>query len=126
MAPPRAAYCDVDGTLAATNIAGPLFWYKRRLLSAPARALWLAGLCLRGPYWLLLDHFSREASNRAIYSHYAGLPSARVRELAEECYSEAIKPRLFPRALEKLRGLQQDGLRLVLVTGGLDFLVQPL
>ena len=116
----------MDGTLAATTIVEPLLWYKRRLLSTPARAFWMAGLCLRAPYWLVLDHFSRDASNRAIYSHYAGLDSARIRGLAAECYSEAIRPRLFGQALERLSGLKEDGLRLVLVTGGLDFLMQPL
>jgi HAD superfamily hydrolase (TIGR01490 family) len=122
----RAAYCDVDGTLAASNIVGPLMWYKRRFLSAPAHAFWLAGLCLRAPYWLCLDYFSREASNRAIYSQYAGLSVAGVRELAGECYNAVLKPSLFPQALAKLKALQKDGLRLVLVTGGLDFLTQPL
>jgi len=122
----RAAYCDIDGTLAATTIAGPLLWYKRRLLSAHAHACWMAGLCWRAPYWLLLDYFSRQASNRAIYSHYAGFDAARVKELAAECYNAEIKPRLFPLALERLRALQQDGLRLAFVTGGVDFLMQPL
>jgi fatty acyl-CoA reductase len=121
-----AAYCDVDGTLAATTIVEPLLWYKRRLLSAPARAFWMAGLCVRAPYWLGLDHFSREASNRAIYSHYAGFDSARVKALAGECYNAEIRPRLLAQALERLNGLKEDGLRPVLVTGGLDFLMQPL
>ena len=116
----------MDGTLAATTIVEPLLWYKRRLLSAPARAFWMAGLCVRAPYWLGLDHFSREASNRAIYSHYAGFDSARVKELAGECYNAEIKPRLFPQALERLGALRQDGPRLVLVTGGLHFLMQAL
>lgn len=122
----RAAYCDVDGTLAATTIVTPLIWYQRKLRSAPASSLWLASLCLRAPYWLLLDRISRAASNRAIYRHYAGLHAARVRELAGACYAECLKPRLFPRALDRLAALRQEDVRLVLVTGGLDFLGQPL
>ncbi|MCY3021858.1 MAG: HAD-IB family hydrolase [Planctomycetota bacterium] len=122
----RAAYCDVDGTLTATTIVTPLIWYKRRLQSAPAHWLWLAGVPLRAPYWLLLDRFSRDASNRAIYSNYAGMSCARARELAVACYSECIRPRLLPRAQARLAALKKDGITLVLVTGGLDFILQPL
>jgi len=121
-----AAYCDVDGTLAATTIVTPLLWYKRRLCSAPAAWAWLASLCVRGPYWLALDRSSRAASNRAIYSNYAGMDSARAKGLAGACYAACIQPRLYPQALARLAALRRDGARLVLVTGGLDFLVQPL
>jgi len=122
----RAAYCDVDGTLAATHIVTPLIWFKRRQLGAPARWLWLASLALRAPWWLCLDRFSRSASNRAIYANYAGLSCEKTKAFAGECFEACIRPRLFPQALDRLAALQRSGYAVVLVTGSLDFLMRPL
>jgi HAD superfamily hydrolase (TIGR01490 family) len=122
----RAAYCDVDGTLSATQIASPLIFFRRRLTPQPLRALWMGSLPLRAAYWLLLDKFSRDASNRAIYSGYADLPVERVQTLAAECYRSYFEPRLLREGLERLEHLKKEGVQLVLVTGSLDFLMRPL
>jgi len=122
----RAAYCDVDGTLSRTHIVGPLVFFQRRLLPRAAYGLWLATLPLRGAYWLLLDKFSRAASNRAIYACYAGWEAARIKALARECFDAYWRPRLSREGLERLARLRQDGVQLVLVTGSLDFLLEPL
>ena len=122
----RAAYADVDGTLARTNIVGPLIYFHRRILRPVLRELWLVSLPPRGMYWLLLDKLSREASNRAIYACYADLEAARVKGMAHDCYRDFWKPRLFPRALERMKALREAGVQLVLVTGSIDFLVEPL
>jgi HAD superfamily hydrolase (TIGR01490 family) len=122
----RAAYCDVDGTLSATQIASPLIFFKRRLTPQPLRAFWLGSLPFRAAYWLLLDKFSRDASNRAIYSGYAGLDVERVKTLASECYRFYLEPRLLSEGLGRLERLKGEGVQLVLVTGSLDFLMQPL
>lgn len=122
----RAAYCDVDGTLAATTIVTPLIWLRKQTFSSPAYFLWMASLGVRGPWWLVTDRIDRGASNRAIYRQYRGMPVVETKALAERCYRECIKPRLFPAALKRLKKFQQDGVKIVLVTGGLDFLMRPL
>jgi alcohol-forming fatty acyl-CoA reductase len=116
----------VDGTLTDTTIVPPLIWMKRRYLPAPARLLWVTLLAVRVPWWLLLDRFSRRASNLSIYACYRGLPALEALELGKSYYTERIRSRLFKPALERLKVLQQSGLRAVLVTGGLDFLMTPL
>lgn len=121
-----AAYCDVDGTLARTTIVTPLIWFKKKYQSAPAHWLWLASLAVRGPYWLALDRINREASNRAIYSSYGGMAQERLAGDGAECCRACIQPRLFPAAVEKLKSLQRDGVKIVLVSGGLDILMRPL
>lgn len=122
--PMTAAYCDVDGTLTNTNIVGPLLWAKR--CGPKPDPLWLATLPVRGPWWWCLDQFSRRASNEAIYSNYRGMAVADVCGLAEEYYRQEIKPRFFPQALEFLSALRSQGVRVVLVTGGLDLFMRPL
>src|SRR5438045_3136004 len=122
---PAAAYCDVDGTLTATTIVTPMLWFRRRR-NTIADKLWIASLPLRGPRWLLIDRFNRGASNRAIYSNYRGFNAAWMRENAAACFEECLKPRIFPGALKRLEQLKKSGTRLVLVTGSIDFLIQPI
>ena len=122
----RAAYCDVDGTLTATTIVTPLIWYKRRLSNPVSFRLWMLSLAVRGPWWLLIDRFNRGASNRAIYSNYRGLSREKAESLGGECYAECLRPRLMSGAAEKLAKFKHDGIAIVLVTGGLDFIMQPL
>ncbi len=122
----RAAYCDVDGTLTDTTIVSPLVWLKSRSSPRPSRWLWLASLAARGPWWLLLDQFSRRASNRAIYANYRGLPATQTRKLAAKFYRQMIRPRVFSQALARLESFRRSGHRLVLVTGGLDLYMQPM
>ncbi|MCZ7645735.1 MAG: HAD-IB family hydrolase [Planctomycetota bacterium] len=124
--PPRAAYFDVDGTLARSDIVGPLILIRKRLQNPLAHALWLAALPPRGLYWYLLDKRDRAASNRAIYACYGGLDAARVKALAGAVYEAYWTPRLFPLARARLDALKAGGARPVFVTGGLDFLVEPL
>jgi alcohol-forming fatty acyl-CoA reductase len=122
----RAAYCDVDGTLTDTTIVPPLIWLKRRLLSPMAGMLWLASLAARVPWWLLLDQFSRHASNASIYSCYRRIPADAARQLGGVYYSEHIRPRIFAQALQHLEALRSAGVRIVLVTGNLEFFMLPL
>jgi HAD superfamily hydrolase (TIGR01490 family) len=122
----RAAYFDIDGTLTKTNIVMPLIWYHRRLDSGPGFFLFQLSLLLRGPYWLVLDRIDRSASNRSIYRSYGGFDREALRKLEESCYRECIRSRLMPPAQQKLEELKRDGVKIVLVTGGLDFVMQPL
>jgi alcohol-forming fatty acyl-CoA reductase len=121
-----AAYCDVDGTLTDTTIVPPLIWMKQRLQHPLRSRLWLASLVVRAPWWMLLDRFSRSASNAAIYSNYRGVPADETRRLAETYYTGRIKPKIFAPALDWVRSIQSSGVRLVLVTGGLDLFMEPM
>jgi HAD superfamily hydrolase (TIGR01490 family) len=123
---PVAAYCDVDGTLTDTNIVTPLVWMKKRCLPAPLRQLWMAALAVRLPWWWTVDQLSRRASNLAIYSHYRGVSASLVRGQAETYYREKIRPAAFAGAVARLKEFQRDGVRVVLVTGGLDVFMMPM
>jgi HAD superfamily hydrolase (TIGR01490 family) len=124
--PLRGAYCDVDGTVCGTDIVGPLVFFRRRLTGPAPHALWLAALPPRGLWWLALDKFSRDASNRAIYACYAGLEADQVKAAARGCFESYFRPRLHPAGLARLARLKAEGVRLVLVTGSLDFLAEIL
>jgi HAD superfamily hydrolase (TIGR01490 family) len=123
---PVAAFFDVDGTLTRTTIIHPLVWYQRAHRSGPGFALWAAGLLLRLPQYAWIDRHSRERLNVVFYRRYAGLDAADVRAWHRRTFAETLQPRLFPAAVECVQHHQQQGHRVVLVTGGLECVMRPL
>ncbi|MEI6232027.1 MAG: HAD-IB family hydrolase [Planctomycetota bacterium] len=118
-------YCDVDGTLTATTSVTPLLWYRRRRGQFTDR-MWLASLPLRAPVWMVRYRLNNAVGNRAIYSHYKGLNAVTVRADAEACFEDCIRPRINQKIVDRLDALKSSGARLVLVTGGIDFIIRPL
>jgi HAD superfamily hydrolase (TIGR01490 family) len=121
-----AAFFDVDGTLTRTTILAPLIWYQRAHLSRARFALWAAGLIAQAPYYLAVDRRSRSRFIAAFYRRYAGLSAADLPAWHRAMFSETLQRRLHPGAQECLRKHQQQGHRIVLVTGALDFVMRPL
>jgi HAD superfamily hydrolase (TIGR01490 family) len=121
-----AAFFDVDGTVTRTTIVHPLLWYQRAHLSPPRFALWAAGLLLQVPQYLWIDRRSRRRLNVVFYRRYAGLDAADVRAWHRRTFADNLQPRLFPAAVDCLEDHQRQGHRVVLVTGGLDRVMQPL
>jgi HAD superfamily hydrolase (TIGR01490 family) len=121
-----AAFFDVDGTLTRTTILDPLIWYQRAHLPRWRFRLWLTGLLLHGPYYLWVDRRSRSRVNVLIYRRYAGVPLEQLRRWHREHFAATLQRRLFPGALECIRDHHRQGHRVVLVTGGLDLVLQPL
>lgn len=121
-----AAYCDVDGTLTDTTIVAPLVFIKQRALKPPWRWLWTASLVCQAPWWLILDAVDRAASNRAIYRHYRGVPVALLKNAGKGYGRDYLQAKVFPSARERMAALQRAGVKIVLVTGGLDVFLEAL
>ena len=91
------------------------------------RPLWtVAFLGLKGPGYLLMDKLSRTRLNVSFYRNYAGLPPEAVRALAPACFTELIRPHLFTQAPACVAEHRMAGRRVVLITGSIDFIVEPL
>ena len=121
-----AAFFDVDGTLADTNVVLPLIWFQRATLPQKRFRRWLVGLAFRVPLYLLADRVDRQWFIRLFFREYAGLEAERVRRWHAEHFAQTIQPRLFPAALRQVRWHQNQGHQVVLVTGGADFVATPL
>jgi len=111
-----AAIFDVDGTLVRGGTERLFF---RSLVRTgrlpPGRAL---GFLL-----------SLAASPRNRYrnkTYLTGMPAAAAVDLGRRCFQDLIRPRLRTPALARLRAHRGGGDRIVLLTGSLAFLVQPL
>ncbi len=128
-----AAFFDVDGTLVATHIVHQ-YLHVRKILAhrhggalAPAiHALWLAAFYLKCLHYLYLDRRSRSRMNIAFYKNYGGLNSRHTRDVAQDCFDRVLKPHLFPQADRCVRTHLAAGRRVVLVTGSVEFMIEPL
>lgn len=121
-----AAFFDVDGTLVSTTIVHYYIYFRRRLMARWNVPLWQAAYYLRCLYYLYLDRVNRSRMNTVFYNDYAGLDAGAVRNLADDCFRELIEPHVFPEGAACVRELRRSGVRVVLVTGSLDFIIEPL
>jgi alcohol-forming fatty acyl-CoA reductase len=121
-----AAIFDVDGTIVGSNVVSYFAWLRMRELPVALRPLWLAGFLTKVPYYWGLDKFSRAHFNRAFYKNYAGWKPSRARHLGQESFAGFTLDRIFPEALQQLRDHKAAGHRVVLLSGALDFLLEPM
>ena len=120
-----AAIFDVDGTLLASNVVSHYAWMRMRELPIALWPLWAATLIVRVPFYWLLDKISRAHFNRAFYKNYKGWKPARARTLGMESFSGYTLERLYPEAIATLRAHKRAGHRVVLLSGALDFVLEP-
>ena len=121
-----AAFFDVDGTLVNSTIVHYYVHLRSRLLPAFLRPFWTAGFALKVVYYFFLDKVSRTAFNRAFYRNYRGMDAQRTKRLAHEAFDAMLRAKVFPAAVDCIREHRERGHLIILVTGSLDFIVQPL
>lgn len=121
-----AAFYDMDGTLVSTNLVHS---YMFTAWNEPSIARTLhktvAGLA-KIPAFFAVDTISRVAFNEMLFAGYKGEYKDRLLEFAEEHFEQVLKPNIFPGAYELVETAKKKGLRQVIVSGSLDFMVTPL
>lgn len=120
------AFFDVDGTLAASNLVNAYVDFKLYHRSLLTRIVWLLWFVPRLPYYALIDRFSRARFNREFFTNYRGVSLTELRSWAEEDGPRYWSSRLYYDALQEIKVHREQGHRIVLVTGGLKEMVQPL
>ena len=86
----------------------------------------VAGLFAEGPRLLRLDRRDRSDFLRAFYRRYEDAPVDQLRVDSYELYSDLLGLRAFPQAVARVRRHRALGHRTLLITGALDFVVEPL
>ncbi len=124
--PPALAFFDVDGVVLDSTIAHAYAWLRTRSMPHPDRELWLAAFGATTPGLLTLDRRSRADLLRRFYERYRDLSPAELRAEAHDVLSEFVAPRVQQGAVRRIRAHRTRGDRVVLLTGALDFLVEPL
>ena len=112
-----AAVFDFDGTICPGDSAAPfaLYLLHRRplnLLKLPLLGGYLAGY--------LAGQVSKKTMKQKMLELLAGLPEQKGRELCANFWKEHLRPRLFARALERLKWHRQSGHLLILATASVD------
>lgn len=116
-----AAIFDIDGTLITGDSLERIF----------VKYLWRHGQL----NWRSLAHFTVGAVGGAAVgrspfkcnkSYLRGQDAAHLRRLARECVELEIAPNLLPEAINRLRWHQNAGHFVILLSGTLDLLLEPL
>jgi HAD superfamily hydrolase (TIGR01490 family) len=116
-----AAIFDVDGVLIANDSLERIFF----------RFLWRRGELtgrdlLRFAAGGLRALATGRSPLKANKFYLNGKDAARIRRLARECFEQEIEPRLLTRAVDRLRWHQSAGHFVILLSGTLDLLLEPL
>src|SRR5215212_6377744 len=121
-----AAFYDLEGTLVSTNLVHTLGFYARNQQSLLKSIKKSATTLMSIPLFAVTDAYSRKVFNDLFFKRYKGESEDRLRFFAGELYENVLKPAVFPGAYELIEKSRSLGLRQVVVTGALDWSVEPL
>lgn len=127
LAPERQmAAFDLENTIIASNVVASYAWLATRRLPTTDRVRFVLKTLAEGPSLLKLDQADRSDFLRFFYRRYEGASVDQIREDSAEMFSELILTRSFPAAVRRVREHRAAGHRTVLITGALDFVVEPI
>ncbi|MGZ4716197.1 MAG: HAD-IB family hydrolase [Acidimicrobiales bacterium] len=117
---------DLENTLIASNVVASYSLLATRRLPRDDRMRFVAKTLAEAPSLLALDRKDRSDFLRMFYRRYDGAPVEQIREDAAEMFSELILSKSYPAAIRRVREHRRLGHRTVLITGALDFVIEPL
>ncbi|HLQ62672.1 MAG TPA: HAD-IB family hydrolase, partial [Candidatus Acidoferrales bacterium] len=120
------AVFDVDGTLVETNVVEYFFWMRLKSKPLSDWPAFMAEMLREAPRWLYLERRSRAEFQRSFYREYDGLEVEEMRRLGREALNEVTLRRIYPEGVRRIREHRRAGHRVLLLTGALDVVVEPL
>jgi HAD superfamily hydrolase (TIGR01490 family) len=127
LAPERQlAAFDLENTLIASNVVTSYAWLASRRLDRDDKLRLAAQLIGEAPALLKMDRADRSDFLRSFYRRYEGAPVEQLQQDSAEMLSQLILTKSFPAAIRRVREHRALGHRTVLITGALDFVVEPL
>ena len=117
---------DLENTLVASNVVESYAWLATRHLSVGDRAVLTARILREAPALLALDRRDRGDFLRTFYRRYEGAPASLLRRDSMELFHHLLLAKSFPAGMARVRAHRALGHRTVLITGALDFVVEPL
>ncbi len=120
------AVFDVDGTLVETNVVEYFLWMRLRAQPLEDWPAFMARMLREAPRWLFLERRSRAEFQRSFYREYDGLDLDVMRRLGREALDAVTLRRTYPEGMRRIREHKRAGHRVLLLTGALDVVVEPL
>jgi len=121
-----AAFYDLEGTLVSTNLVHTLSFYARNQQGLLRSLRKSATTVLSLPLFAITDQYSRKVFNDLFFKRYRGETEDRLRFFSAELFENVLKPAIFPGTFDLIEKSRRLGLRQVVVTGALNFSVDPL
>ena len=122
----QLAVFDLENTIIASNVVTSFAWLATRNLSPSERVVFAAKALSQGPGWLALDRKDRSDFLRSFYRNYRGATTEQIESDAQELLSHYLLSKSFPAAIRRVRQHRALGHRTLLITGALEFVVEPL
>jgi fatty acyl-CoA reductase len=120
------AVFDVDGTLVETNVVEYFLWMRLRAQPLDEWPAFMAQMLREAPRWLYLERRSRAEFQRSFYREYKGLDYEVMKGLGREALDAVTLRRTYPEGMRRIREHKRAGHRVLLLTGALDVVVEPL
>jgi HAD superfamily hydrolase (TIGR01490 family) len=122
----QMAAFDLENTLIASNVVASYAWLATRRLPLGDRLRFVAKTLAEAPGLLALDRRDRGDFLRHFYRRYEDAPVDQIAVDANELLGDLIITKAFPDAIRRVREHRALGHRTVLITGALDFIVEPI
>ena len=121
----QLAVFDLENTLVATNVVDSYAWFATRRMDIPERARFTVRTLLEAPRMLSLDMVDRGDFLRWFYRRYENADLATLRKDSWELTSDLLLAKSFPAGIRRVREHRALGHRTLLITGALDFVIEP-
>ena len=122
----QLAVFDLENTLIASNVVASYAWLATRHLDSVDRLRLMAKTLREAPTLLALDHRDRSDFLRYFYRRFEDAPVDRIERDSREMLSDLLITKSFPAGIRRVREHRERGHRTLLITGALDFVVEPL
>jgi alcohol-forming fatty acyl-CoA reductase len=120
------AVFDLEHTLMSSNVVDTYAWLASRHLSPARRARFVADLVRQGPSLLALDRRDRGDFLQSFYRRFEDAPLERLQHDSWELFHRQLLTRSFPDGFARVRAHRATGHRTLLITGALDFIIEPI
>src|SRR5213079_506374 len=117
---------DLENTLIASNVVDSYSWLATRRLDDRDKLAFVLRTLREAPSLLALDRRDRGDFLRHFYRRYEDAPVERLRADAWQLFAHLLLTKSFPAGVRRVREHRALGHRTLLITGALDFVVDPL
>ena len=121
----QLAVFDLENTLIATNVVDSYAWLASRRMALPERARFTVRTLLEAPRMFALDMVDRGDFLRWFYRRYEDADLGELSGEAWELTSDLLLAKAFPAGIRRVREHRALGHKTLLITGALDFVIEP-
>jgi len=121
----KMAFIDFDGTIVDSHCVDYLIIIFKHLKNKYSYLLWLCLLQLKAPLFYILNYLSSVHFDSYYYSFFKSVNREKVDQIIRDKVTPYIKKHVFPQAEEEIRKLRCQGYYVVIVSGSLKNIIEP-